>query len=308
MECQLAVIGSGPAGLTAAVYASRAKLRTIVIEGPQPGGQLMTTTNVENWPGNVSIPGPDLMINMRSHAEACGAELLMESVTAVDLTKRPFVLTTDAGKTITAQAVIVGTGATSKLLKCPGEKEYWAKGVSTCATCDGPFFEGKNIVIVGGGNTAVTEAEHLTHFAKSVTVVHILDALTANDPIKDKVLAHPKAKFIYSSTVVEIKGDGSHVTEVVLEHQKTKERSILATQGVFIAIGFNPNTGLFKGQLAMDTYGYLTVTNHTRTSVPGVFAAGDVSDYRYRQAITSAGVGCMAALDAQAFLAEHKIG
>jgi len=306
MKYQLAVIGSGPAGLTAAVYASRAKLSTIVIEGPQPGGQLMTTTNVENWPGNVSIPGPDLMINMRSHAEACGAELLMESVVSVDTSARPFVLTTDSGKVITAETVIVGTGATSKRLGCPGEQEYWAKGVSTCATCDAPFFEGKDIVIVGGGNTAVTEAEHLTHFAKSITVVHILDALTANDPIKDKVLSNAKVSFRYASTIVEIKGDGNHVTEVVVEHQVTKERTTLAVQGVFIAIGFNPNTGLFKGKLAMDQYGYLTLTGHTKTSVPGIFAAGDVADYRYRQAITSAGVGCMAALDCQAFLASEQ--
>jgi len=303
MEYQLVVIGSGPAGLTAAIYASRAKLSTIVFEGTQPGGQLMTTTNVENWPGNVSIPGPDLMINMRAHAEACGAQLVMESVVEVDFSKRPFTIKTDGGREVKAQTVVVGTGATSKRLGCPGEQEYWAKGVSTCATCDGPFFEGKDIVIVGGGNTAVTEAEHLLHFAKSVTVVHILDALTANDPIKDKVLAHPKASFIYNSTVVEVRGDAARVTSVVIENQKTKERREVPTQGVFIAIGFNPNTGLFKGQLAMDAYGYLTVTGHTRTSVPGVFAAGDVSDFRYRQAITSAGVGCMAALDCQAFIA-----
>jgi thioredoxin reductase (NADPH) len=306
MNYQLVVIGSGPAGLTAAIYASRAKLKTLVIEGTQPGGQLMTTTNVENWPGNVSIPGPELMINMRSHAEACGAELLMESVVSVETTSRPFVVRTDSGKKIMADTVIVCTGATSKRLGCPGEQEYWAKGVSTCATCDAPFFEGKDIVIVGGGNTAVTEAEHLTHFAKSVTIVHILDALTANDPIKDKVLSHPKVTFRYTSTVVEITGDENHVTGVVLEHQKTKERTTLATQGVFIAIGFNPNTSLFKDKLAMDAYGYLTLTGHTKTSVPGIFAAGDVADYRYRQAITSAGVGCMAALDCQAFLASEE--
>ena len=303
MNVQLAILGSGPAGLTAAIYASRAKISTVVIEGPQPGGQLMTTTDVENWPGSVSIPGPDLMINMREHAQAYGAQLLMESVVSVDFSKQPFTLVTDGGKTIVAQAVVVGTGAKNKLLGCPGEKEYWAKGVSTCATCDAPFYEGKDVFIVGGGNTAVTEAEHLTHFAKSITMVHILDKLTATDPIKDKFLASPKAHCIYETTVVEIKGDGTRVTEVVLEDQKTKVRTTQPAQGVFIAIGFNPNTQLFKGQLDMDKFGYLTVTNHTRTNIPGVFAAGDVSDYRYRQAVTSAGVGCMAALDAQAFLA-----
>lgn len=306
MHYKVAIIGSGPAGLTAGVYASRAKLSTIIIEGQQPGGQLMTTTNVENWPGNVSIPGPDLMINMRSHAESCGAQLLMESVIRVDFSQRPFTLYTDGNKTITADTVIIGTGAKNKLLGCPGEQEYWAKGVSTCATCDGPFFNDRDIMIVGGGNTAVTEAEHLTHFAKSVTMVHILDQLTANDPIKDKVLASPKASVVYGTTVVAIKGDGNRVTGVVLENQKTKERVERAIDGVFIAIGFNPNTSIFKGILAMDQFGYLTVTEHTKTSIPGVFAAGDVSDYRYRQAITSAGIGCMAALDCQAFLASGK--
>ena len=306
MHYKVAIIGSGPAGLTAGVYASRAKLSTIIIEGQQPGGQLMTTTNVENWPGNVSIPGPDLMINMRSHAESCGAELLMESVIRVDFSQRPFTLYTDGNKTITADTVIIGTGAKNKLLGCPGEQEYWAKGVSTCATCDGPFFNDRDIMIVGGGNTAVTEAEHLTHFAKSVTMVHILDQLTANDPIKDKVLASPKASVVYETTVVAIKGDGNRVTGVVLENQKSKERTERAIDGVFIAIGFNPNTSIFKGILAMDQFGYLTVTEHTKTSIPGVFAAGDVSDYRYRQAITSAGIGCMAALDCQAFLASGK--
>jgi thioredoxin reductase (NADPH) len=306
MIYDVAIIGSGPAGLTAGIYASRAKLNTVIIEGPQPGGQLMTTTSVENWPGMVSVQGPDLMIDMRQQAAKCGAQLLSENVTDVDFSQRPFKLITNSGKTIQAKAVIIGTGATNKRLGCPGEAEYWAKGVATCATCDAPFYQDKEVIIVGGGNTAVTEAEHLLHFVKKLTVVHILNTLSANDPIKDKVLENPKAQFIYSSTVVEIKGNGQQVTEVIIENQQDKSRQLLKANGVFIAIGFNPNTALFKGQLAMDQYGYLTVKNHTRTSVDGVFAAGDVADFRYRQAVTSAGVGCMAALDCQAFLASNK--
>jgi thioredoxin reductase (NADPH) len=306
MLYDVVIIGSGPAGLTAGIYASRAKLSTLIIEGHQPGGQLMTTTKVENWPGEVSIDGPELMINMRSQAEQCGSTLLSESVTRVDFSKRPFTLWTDSGKEVQAKTVVVGTGATSKRLGCPGENEYWAKGVSTCATCDAPFFTDKDIVIVGGGNTAMTEAEHLTHFARSITIVHILDKVTANDPIKDKVLASPKVRFMYSSTVTEIKGNENNVTSVVVQSQLDKTTQEITAQGVFVTIGFNPNTSLFKGQLAMDNYGYLTVTGHTKTSIPGVFAAGDVSDYRYRQAVTSAGVGCMAALDCQAFVAANE--
>ncbi len=302
MQYQVVIIGSGPAGLTAGVYTSRAKLKTLIIEGTQPGGQLMTTTNVENWPGNISIPGPDLMINMRSHAQAYGCELLGETVTRVDFSATPFKLYTDAGKEIVADSVIIGTGASNKLLKCPGEAEYWAKGVSTCATCDAPFYQDKEVVIVGGGNTAVTEGEHLTHFAKKITFVHILDALTATDPIKDKVLNNPNVSFQYNATVVAIKGDDKRVTHVEIENTKDKSRTTLPTDGVFIAIGFNPNTAIFKGQIDMDQFGYITVQGHTNTSKPGVFAAGDVADYRYRQAITSAGIGCMAALDAQAYL------
>lgn len=306
MVRNVVIIGSGPAGLTAGIYTGRAKLSPVIIEGPQPGGQLMTTTKVENWPGEVSVDGPELMIKMREQAAICGAELVSEKVVSVDFSQRPFTITTDSGKVFKTHSVIIGTGAVNKKLHCAGEAEYWGKGVSTCATCDAPFYAHKEVVIVGGGNTAVTEAEHLLHFVKKLTIVHILDQLTANDPIKDKVLTHPNAHFVYNSTVTQITGDGQRVTGVVVENQKTKEISTIAADGMFIAIGFNPNTALFKGQLDMDQYGYLTVKNHTRTNVDGVFAAGDVADYRYRQAVTSAGVGCMAALDAQAYLAGLK--
>lgn len=307
MVYDVVVLGSGPAGLTAALYAARGKLKTLVLEGNLPGGQLTTTTTVENWPGNMAIQGIDLMFNMRDQVVHYGAELVTEAVASVDFTKQPYTLTTTGNKTFYGKTIIIATGSSNKKLGCPGEQEYFAKGVATCATCDAPFYKDKDVIVVGGGNTAVTEAEHLLHFAKSVTIVHILDKLTATDPIKDKILNHPNMRFIYNSTIKEIKGDGTRVTTALVENQQTKEVAAVATEGIFVAIGFSPNTTLFKGQLELDQYGYLLLNDHTHTSKPGIFAAGDVSDYRYRQAITSAGAGCMAALDAQSFLAKHTI-
>ncbi len=303
MVYNVVIIGSGPAGLTAGIYAARAKLQPLIIDGPLPGGQLMTTTKVENWPGTVSIMGPDLMINMREHAQASGASFVSENVASVDFSRRPFTVVTDSKKTIQAKSIIIATGAVNKKLACKGEAEYWGNGVSTCATCDAPFYEGREVVVVGGGNTAMTEAEHLTHVAKKVTIIHILDKLSATDPIKEKVLVNPKVQIIYNTTVVEIMGDGKRVTGAMIENKKDKKRITVNAEGVFIAIGFKPNTEIFKNHIAMDQYGYITVSDHTRTNIDGVFAAGDVADYRYRQAITSSGVGCMAALDAQNFLA-----
>lgn len=302
MAYDVVIIGAGPAGLTAGIYASRGKLNTALIEGPQPGGQLMTTTDVENWPGNISIMGPELMINMREQAQKCGCLLISASVSKVDFTQTPYILYLDNGQEIQTKTVIIATGASHKKLGCPGEKEYFAKGVSVCATCDAPFFTDKNVVIVGGGDSAMTEAEHLTHFVKKLTVVHILDKLTGKDPIKDKVLANPKVEVLYSSAVKEIKGDGQKVTSVVIQNQLDKSLKTIPADGVFVAIGLAPNTSIFKGQLEIDKYGYITVKDNTKTSVEGVFVAGDVADYRYRQAITSAGTGCMAALDCQAYL------
>lgn len=302
----VAIIGSGPAGLTAGIYASRSQLKTIIIEGNQPGGQLMTTTAVENWPGEISIQGPDLMLKMREQAEHCGSELLQETIEKVDFSQRPFTLTSSSGKIIKARSVITSTGATHKHLGVPGEKEYFSKGVAVCATCDAPFYRDKEVIVVGGGNTAVTEVEHLTHHVKKVTVIQISESLTATDPIKFKILDHPKVAFIFNSTVKEIRGNGEKVTSVIIENVQTQQTSELSTDGVFIAIGFKPNTGIFEGQLERDEFGYLIVKNNTLTSVEGVFAAGDVADWKYRQAVTSAGIGCMAALDAQAFLAKDK--
>jgi thioredoxin reductase (NADPH) len=306
MVYNVVIIGSGPAGLTAGMYAARAKLQPLVIEGPLPGGQLMTTSKVENWPGELSIMGPDLMINMREQTERCGATLLADNVVRVDFTKRPFHIWTAGGKEIEAQTVIIATGAVHRKLGCKGEAEYMGKGVSNCATCDAPFYEGKDVVIVGGGNSGVTEAEHLTHVVKKITLVHVLDKLTATDPIKDKILAHPKVSFMYNSTVVEIGGNGQKVTHVVVENKKDKTCSTVPVDGVFVAIGLMPNTDLFKGQIDFGQYGYLNVVNHTRTNIEGVFAAGDVADYRYKQAITSSAVGAMAALDVQMYLAGLK--
>lgn len=306
MIYHVAVIGSGPAGLTAGIYTSRAKFNTIIFEGDQPGGQLTSTTAIENWPGNISIQGTDLMMQMRNHAEHCGCKLEMTQVTKVDFEKHPFTLYLSNGKEVKAQSVIIATGASHKKLNCKGELEYWAKGVSVCATCDAPFFKDKNVVVVGGGDSAVTEAEHLTHFAKKVTIIHILDELTAKDPIKYKVMENPKVELIYNSAVKEFNGDGTKLTSVIIENKKTKELKEISVDGAFVAIGMSPNTSIFQNQIDLDKYGYITVNNHTLTSKDGIFVAGDVADYKYRQAITAAGSGCMAALDCQTYLNKLK--
>ena len=299
----VAIIGSGPAGLTAGVYSSRGNFKTIILEGVLPGGQLMTTTAVENWPGDISVQGPDLMERMRNHAKEYGSELKQDPVKSVDFSKKPFSLTCDSGNVVQARSVVIATGAHHRMLNIPGEKEYFAQGVSTCATCDAPFFRDKEVVVVGGGNTGVTEADHLLKFAKKLTLIQNLSELSANDPIKNGVLNHEKANFMYNSTVKEIKGDGKQVTEIIIENVNDGSTTVVPTSAVFVSIGFDPATKLFKGHLDMDQYGYLKLTGNTQTSVDGVFAAGDVSDFRYRQAITAAGMGCMAALDAQAYLA-----
>lgn len=307
MIYDVAIIGSGPAGLTAGIYTSRAKLNTIIFEGMQPGGQLMTTTVVENWPGNISILGPDLMMQMRNHAEHYGCKLEMMQVAKVDFSKFPLLLYLENGQIIQTKSVIIATGASHKKLGVAGEKEYLSKGVSVCATCDAPFFKDKHVIVVGGGDSAVTEAEHLTHFSEKLTLVHILDQLTAKDPIKDKVLANPNVNVIYSSVIKEIKGDGQKMTSVVVQNQKDMSLKEIPADGLFVAIGMNPNTSIFKGQVEVDKYGYLVLNGRTKTSVDGVFAAGDVADYRYRQAITSAGSGCMAALDCQEYLNKKNL-
>lgn len=306
MAYKVVIIGSGPAGLTAGVYTSRAKLSPLIIEGNLPGGQLMTTTLVENWPGEVSIMGPQLMQKMKEHAKKYGASFESNLVKNVDLSKFPYQIIMDSGKTIETESIIIASGASHKKLDCKGEKEYWGKGVTTCATCDGPFYQDREVIIAGGGNTAVTEASFLSKFASKITIIQILEQLSANDPIKDQVLADPKVSFVYNSKIVEIKGNGEHVTSIIVENQKTKESKEIPASGIFIAVGFKPNTDMFKGQLDMDQYGYLKLTDGTKTSKEGVFAAGDVSDYRYMQAITAAGLGCMAALDCEKYVREKE--
>jgi thioredoxin reductase (NADPH) len=301
----LIIIGSGPAGLTAAIYASRAMLTPLVIEGNNPGGQLMGTSDVENFPGYPTILGPTLMNTMRQQAQQFGTQFLAQSVTKVDFSKKPFTLWTDTHQELQAHCVIVATGASPLKLGCPGEDTYWGKGVTVCAVCDGFFYQNKKVLVIGGGDTAMEDASFLKKFTKDITVVQIMDTLTASEPLKKRILNDPDITVLYNSTVTEIKGDDSRVTGATIKNTKTGVIRTLPADGIFIAIGQKPNTAMFTGQLALTKYGYLAVENHTKTSVEGVFAAGDVFDYRYRQAITAAGSGCMAALDAERYLKEQ---
>lgn len=299
---QLIIIGSGPAGLTAGIYAGRANLEPIIIDGSKPGGQLMGTTLVENWPGEKSIMGPELMMRMRSQAEHCGARFVPGDVEKADLSQRPFTLWTTKGEKLQAKSIIIASGSTPLKLNCPGEEQYWGRGVSTCPVCDGAFYKNKKVVIVGGGDSAMEAAQFMTNFTKHITIVHIKEALTASAAMQEKVISNPDITFIYNSTVSAINGDGTHITGVEITNQQTKAKTTLATDGVFITIGLKPNTNPFKGQLETTPYGYIKVTDHTKTSVEGVFAAGDVFDDRYKQAIVAAGSGCKAALDAERYL------
>lgn len=296
------IIGAGPAGLTAGIYSSRANLKPLIITGKNPGGQLMGTTEVENWPGNISILGPTLMMNMQEHAAHFGSIFLEESISTVDFKNKPFALTTDKGTELTADSIIIATGASPKQLRVPGESEYWGKGVTTCAVCDGAFYKDQPVVIVGGGDTAMENAAFMLNFTKQITLIHILDKLTASFAMQKQVIDNPNIKIMYNSTVSEIHGDGTQVTGITILNQQSKKSETIPIAAVFVAIGLNPNVEPFKGHLAFNKYGFIEAKDNTLTSVPGVFVAGDVADYRYRQAITSAGAGCMAALDAEKYL------
>jgi thioredoxin reductase (NADPH) len=296
------IIGSGPAGLTAAVYAARANLSPLVIEGTEAGGQLMLTTMVENYPAfPEGILGPDLIKQTRNQAERFGTEFLRGDVTRVDLSIRPFSVFVEDQEPIKTKTLIIASGASARLLGLPNEKKFIGHGASTCATCDGYFFRGKEVVVVGGGDSAMEEALFLTKFATKVTIIHRRDKLRASKIMQDRAKANPKIAFIWNAVVEDITGN-EVVQGVRLKDVKTGKVAEMRCDGVFIAIGHEPNTRLFTGQLEMDEKGYIMTRNGTETNVPGVFAAGDVQDQRYRQAITAAGSGCMAAMDAERYL------
>ena len=308
-HCRLLILGSGPAGYTAAVYAARANLHPVIVTGIQQGGQLMTTTDVDNWPGDAEgVQGPELMSRMQAHAERFGTEIIFDHINQVDLTQRPFRLKGDSLE-YTCDALIIATGATAKYLGLPSEESYMGRGVSACATCDGFFYKNQAVAVIGGGNTAVEEALYLSNIASKVTLVHRRDRLKSEKILVNKLLEKTKGgnvEVIWNHTLAEVLGDQSGVTGARIQNVLDGSSRDLAVQGIFIAIGHVPNTAIFEGQLEM-VHGYIKVKsgiegNATATSVPGVFAAGDVADHIYRQAVTSAGTGCMAALDAERYL------
>ncbi len=301
------IIGSGPAGYTAAIYNARAMLKPLVFAGPEPGGQLTLTTDVENYPGFPNgIQGPELMNAMKEQAERFGAEVIWDAVTKVDFSQRPFCVF--VGETqYCARAVIIASGASARLLGLESEKKLLGHGVSTCAVCDGAFFRDKDLIVVGGGDTAMEDATFLTRFARSVTVVHRRDQLRASKIMQEKAFKNEKIRFIWDTVVADIHDpEKGTVTGVTLKNVKTGETMEKEIDGVFVAIGHQPNTEIFRGQIEMDDVGYIKTNEHTMTNVPGVFAAGDVVDFTYRQAITAAGMGCRAAIDAERWLEEHK--
>ncbi|OGW91522.1 MAG: thioredoxin-disulfide reductase [Nitrospirae bacterium RIFCSPLOWO2_12_FULL_63_8] len=302
MTRNVVIIGSGPAGLTAAIYAARANLSPLVIEGLQAGGQLTTTTDVENYPGfSHAIMGPELMKEMRAQAERFGTTFLQGDVTSVELGKQPFRIVIEGEQPVDTKTLIIATGAAAQYLGLPNERRLLGHGVSACATCDGYFFRGKELVVVGGGDSAMEESTFLTKFASKVYVVHRRDKLRASKIMQDRAMKNEKITFVWNSSVEDILGD-QVVTGVTLKNHVTGKTSELPCAGVFMAIGHKPNTDLFKSQMDMDAKGYLLTNNGTATSVPGVFAAGDVQDSKYRQAVTAAGSGCMAAMDAERYL------
>jgi len=303
------IIGSGPAGYTAAVYSARAMLNPVLVQGIQPGGQLTITTEVENWPGDTEVQGPELMVRMEAHAKAMGAEVISDHISSLDLSRRPFTAKGDSGTTYSADAVILATGAQAKWLGLPSEEKFKGFGVSACATCDGFFYRGKEVVVIGGGNTAVEEALFLTNFASKVTLIHRRDELRSEKILQDRLFRNPKVELLWNHTVEEILGTEAPlgVTGVRAKNVKTGEVTVVPCDGFFVAIGHAPASELVKDQVELHHGAYVKVKpGSTATSIPGVFAAGDLTDHVYRQAVTSAGMGCMAALDAERWLAEQE--
>jgi len=307
-HCRLLILGSGPAGYTAAVYAARAALEPVLITGIEQGGQLTTTTDVDNWPGDADgVQGPELMQRMQKHAERFGTDIIFDHIHTADLTQRPFKLTGDAGE-YTADALIIATGASAKYLGMDSEEAFKGRGVSACATCDGFFYKNQPVAVIGGGNTAVEEALYLSNIASKVTVIHRRDSFRSEKILSNQLLKKAETgnvEILWNHTLDEVLGDDAGVTGIRVKSTETDNTQEFAVQGVFIAIGHQPNTSMFKGQLEMQ-HDYIILKKGTQTSIPGVFAAGDVSDPIYRQAITSAGAGCMAALDAERFLESEK--
>ena len=307
---RLLIIGSGPAGYTAGVYGARAMLNPILVQGFQPGGQLTITTEVENWPGDTEVQGPDLMVRMEAHAKAMGTEVIMDHIDSVDFDVRPFVAKGQSGTTYTADALVLATGAQAKWLGLPSEEKFKGFGVSACATCDGFFYRGQEVVVIGGGNTAVEEALFLTNFASKVTLIHRRDELRSEKILQDRLFKNPKIEPLWFHTLDEVLGESDPlgVTGVRVKNVKTGEMKEIACKGVFVAIGHAPANELVIDKLETHMGGYVvTAPDSTATSIPGVFAAGDLIDHKYRQAVTSAGMGCMAALEAERWLAEQGL-
>jgi len=307
-HCRLLILGSGPAGYTAAVYAARAALDPVLITGIEQGGQLTTTTDVDNWPGDdQGVEGPELMQRMQRHAERFGTDIIFDHIHTTDLSERPFKLKGDAGE-YTCDALIIATGASAMYLGLESEENFKGRGVSACATCDGFFYKNQPVAVVGGGNTAVEEALYLSNIASKVTVIHRRDSFRSEKILSNQLLKKAEegnVDILWNHTLDEVQGDDAGVTELRVKSTEDGSTQQVPVQGVFIAIGHKPNTGIFEGQLEME-HGYITLQKGTQTSIPGVFAAGDVSDPIYRQAVTSAGAGCMAALDAERFLESEK--
>ena len=302
---KMMIVGSGPAGYTAALYGARAALRPLLIEGLQPGGQLMITTDVENWPGDVAMTGPELMARMADQVRRLDTDIVSDTVVQADLSARPFAVLCDSGARYTGDTVVIATGASARWLGLPSETRYRGSGVSACATCDGFFFRDRTVAVVGGGNTAVEEALYLANIARKVYLVHRRDQFRADRTNQARLRTHPTIEPVLNAEVVEVLGDATAVTGVRLRNTSGGNSTDLAVDGLFVAIGHDPATTLFQGQLAMDADGYIVVQpGSTATSVPGVFAAGDVQDRHFRQAVTAAGMGCMAALEAERFLTD----